>query len=97
MGITRSSIVVSTAGRDKDKLFFAVELDGEYALIADGKARRLGQPKRKKLKHLRFVSQSDSRVAEKIRTGDKVLDSEIRRALAAFRQEFEGQLPRGGN
>lgn len=97
MGITKSSIVISTAGRDKDKLFFVVETDNGYALIADGKARRLGQPKRKKLKHLRYVSQSDSRVAEKIRTGDKVLDSEIRRTLAQFRQEFEGQIPRGGN
>ena len=97
MEISKSNIVVSKAGRDKDKLFFVTETDGDYALIADGRGRRLGQPKRKKLKHLQFVAQSDSRVAEKIRTGDKVLDSEIRRALAAFAEEFDGQIPRGGN
>ena len=97
MEITKSDIVVSLAGRDKGKYFFVIEIDGGYALIADGKGRRLGQPKRKKLKHLRFVSQSDSRVAEKIRTGDKVLDSEIRRAIAAFAEMPEGQIPRGGN
>ena len=41
--------------------------------------------------HVRKVSQTDSRVAEKIRNGDKVLNSELRRELAVFGQKFESQ------
>ena len=95
MEINKSDIVVSTAGRDRGKLFFVLETDGEYALIADGKGRRILKPKRKKMKHLRLAAQSDCRVAEKLKTGDKVLDSEIRRALASYRQESD-DIPRGG-
>lgn len=90
----KANIVVSLAGRDKGKIFFILETENEFALIADGKSRRVGQPKRKKLKHLQFVADSESRLAEKIQAGDKILDSEIRRTLAEFRQEVEGQLPR---
>ena len=91
-----ASIVVSLAGRDKDELFFVLTIEDNYALIADGKTRRIGQPKRKKLKHLQHVADSKSRVAEKLRAGDKVLDSEIRRALAEFKAEHYSQN-QGGN
>ena len=43
-------------------------------------------PKRKKLKHVRFVTRTESRVAVKLRTGEKVLNSELRRDLAAISQ-----------
>lgn len=91
--MNKASIVESLAGRDRGKLFFVLETEGEYALIADGKGRRIGHPKRKKLRHLRFVADSESRVAERIIGGGKVLDSEIRRALAEFGQDG-GQIPR---
>ncbi|MGI5971221.1 MAG: hypothetical protein ACOX7P_05800 [Oscillospiraceae bacterium] len=84
MDIEISDIVVSLAGRDKGKYFFVVGTDGDYAFIADGKGRCIGSPKRKKRKHLRRVAESDSRVAYKLMAGDRVLDSEIRRALAAY-------------
>lgn len=88
-----ASIVVSTAGRDRGSLFFVLATEDNYALLADGKTRRIGQPKRKKLKHLQFVAESKSRVAEKLRAGDKVLDSEIRRALAEFKAGYNSQKP----
>ena len=84
MDIARSDIVKATAGRDKDKLFFVLETEGEFLLLADGKTRKLESPKRKKQKHTAFVGHCDYRVAEKIRSGDKITNSELRRALAAF-------------
>lgn len=45
-------IVRAKAGRDKDSFFIITELDGAYALIADGKSRKVEHPKRKKLIHL---------------------------------------------
>ena len=82
MDISKGDLVVSLAGRDKDKVFYVVSVEENFACLADGKTRKLENPKRKKLKHVRFVSRIDSRVADKLRTGDKVLNSELRRDLA---------------
>ena len=91
MEISKADIVISLAGRDQGKLFYVIETDGTYVTIADGKGRKLENPKRKKLKHVRIVSRTDSRVAQKIASGDKVLTSELRRDLAAFGQGFNSQ------
>ena len=91
MEISRADVVVSLAGRDKGQLFFVLDTDDLFVYIADGKGRRLEQPKRKKRKHVEKVSQTDTRVAEKIRNGDKVLNSELRRELAAYGQKFNSQ------
>ena len=87
MEVTRSDIVRSTAGRDKGKLFFVLDTDGEFLLLADGKTRRLENPKRKKRKHTEFVERNDCRVAEKLRSEEKVTNSELRRTLAVFDED----------
>ena len=91
MDIGKSDMIVSLAGRDKGQLFFVVDTDGDFVLIADGKGRKLETPKRKKRKHIQKVLQADTRVAEKIRNGDKVLNRELRRELAVFSQKFNSQ------
>ena len=82
MDIARSDIVKSTAGRDQGKLFFVLEVEEDFLLLADGKTRKLERPKRKKRKHTAFQAHSDCRVAEKIRSGEKLTNSELRRTLA---------------
>ena len=89
--ISKSDIIISLAGRDKGKLFYVVDVEDGYVLIADGKGRKLENPKRKKLKHVRRVSRTETRVALKIQNGDKVLNSELRRDLATFGQQFNSQ------
>ena len=64
-----------------------LETDGEYLLLADGKSRRLEKPKRKKRKHIEQIPRTESRIAEKIRNGEKVLNSELRKELASFGQK----------
>ena len=91
MEILKADTVLSTAGRDQGKLFYVMETEGVYALIANGRDRRLEHPKRKKLKHIRKVPRVESRIAEKIRSGEKVLNSELRRDLAQFSQEINSQ------
>ena len=91
MNIEKSDVVCSSAGRDKGGYFFVLETDEVYAVIADGKGRRLERPKRKKLKHLRQAGKSDSRTAEKIRNGDKITNSELRRAVAQFAEQSGGK------
>ena len=84
MDIARSDIVRSTAGRDKGKPFFVLEAEEDFLLLADGKTRKLERPKRTKRKHTAFLAHSDSRAAGKIRSGEKLTNSELRRTLAQY-------------
>ena len=79
-----SDVVVSTAGRDQGNLFYVVGTDPIYLMLANGKDRTLDKPKRKKRKHVQKVLRAETRVAAKIASGDKVLNSELRRDLAFF-------------
>lgn len=87
MEVDKSSLVVSKAGRDKGQLFYVIDTDAQYVYLADGKSRKLEKPKRKKRRHVQQVPQTESRIAEKIRNGEKVLNSELRKELASFGQK----------
>ena len=77
-----SDVVISVRGRDQGEIFYVVGREEEFLLLANGKNRTLEEPKRKKQKHVEKVLRSETRVAEKIRSGDKVLNGELRRDLA---------------
>ena len=79
---TIADVVASTAGRDQGEWFYVIAEDPIYLLLANGKDRTLDKPKRKKRKHVQMVLRSETRVAVKLRNGDKVLNSELRRDLA---------------
>ena len=82
-----SDVVVSTAGRDQGEWFYVIAEDQTYLFLANGKDRPLDKPKRKKRKHVQKVLRSETRVAEKLRHGDKVLNGELRRDLAFLARE----------
>ena len=84
-----SDVVISTAGRDQGKLFYVIGTDPVYLTLAHGKDRTLEKPKRKKRKHIQKVLRSETRVAEKLRSRDKVLNSELRRDLAYLSREMQ--------
>ena len=87
MEVDKSSLIVSKAGRDKGQLFYVIDTDEQYVYLADGKSRRLEKPKRTKRKHVEQVPRTESRIAEKIRNGEKVLNSELRKELASIGQK----------
>ena len=94
MDIAKSNIVRSVAGRDAGSLFFVLAAEGDFLLLADGKQRRLESPKRKRRKHVVLVGESHSLVAEKIRSSEKITNSELRKAIAAIsggNQDQEGE------
>ena len=84
MEIAKYNIVKSIAGRDAGKYFFVLATEEDFLLLADGKHRRLESPKRKRARHVQFVAESDSAVAEKIRSSEKITNSELRKAIAAY-------------
>ena len=84
-----SDVVTSTAGRDQGSLFYVIGADGDFLMLANGKDRTLEKPKKKRLKHIKKVLRSETRVAEKLRNGDKVINSELRRDLAYISRELQ--------
>ena len=81
-----SDVVLSQAGRDARELFYVIGTDGEFLLLADGKHRTLEKPKRKKRRHVSKVLRSETRVAAKLVSDDKVLNSELRKDLAYLKK-----------
>ena len=85
--INISDLVVSTAGRDQGTLYYCVGTQERYVMLANGKNRTLDAPKKKLLRHVQKVLRSETRVAQKLQAGDKVLNSELRKDLAEFAGE----------
>ncbi len=75
-------VCLSKSGRDKDRYFVVTEvIDESYVMIADGVMRKLNKPKRKKIKHLSMKTVVLDVIAEKLETGKKVFDAELKSAI----------------
>lgn len=48
----RGSVVRSLKGRDRDRIYVAVAVTDRCVFAADGKSRKLGNPKCKNVKHI---------------------------------------------
>lgn len=59
-------LVYSKSGRDKTRALVILGIEDEYAFVADGKYRKIENPKRKKLKHLQFTNTNFSLISKKI-------------------------------
>ena len=86
-----ADVVKPNAGKEAGKLYYVVGFCGDKLLLANGKDRSLEKTKQKKRKHADMVLRSETRVAQKLRSGDKVLDSELRRDLAILRQDMQSK------
>lgn len=81
--MTAGSIVLSLAGRDKGRPHMVMALDGDFAVIADGKWRKIQTPKRKKLKHLEPLPECGE-------YGMDVTNRELRQIIAECRTKLGG-------
>ena len=87
-----SDVVISTAGHDRGEWFYVINAEPDYLILANGKDRPLDRPKRKKRKHVQKVLRPETRVANKLRCGDKVLNGELRRDLAFLAKDASDNL-----
>lgn len=78
--------VRSMAGHDLGKCYVIFQMDSEYVYLVDGKIRTLGQPKKKKKKHINRLNTFDPDLAAKIATGT-VKNEEIKRAIKLLPNE----------
>ena len=82
------NVVRSTAGHDRGELFLILREEGDFVWLVDGKSRKLETPKKKRRKHVVSAGVWTHPVIGRLQDGEPVLDSEIRRTLAAFRSRF---------
>ncbi|HHT64615.1 MAG: hypothetical protein ACOX25_03220 [Caldicoprobacterales bacterium] len=81
-------VVLAKAGRDKGKDFIIIQrLDDEYVLIADGAGRTIDKPKKKKVRHLKPRPALDQELKQRLETGARVLDADIRKSLKSLGYE----------
>ena len=85
MNAAVGQIVVSRAGRDAGRTFVVVRvIDDLYVEICDGDLRKVEKPKKKKIKHLNITGKIAEGLAEKLKSGDRITNAEIRKALVDF-------------
>lgn len=83
--ISLGQIVSSRAGRDKDRYFIVVDIiDKEYVLLVDGSLRKTGNPKKKKIKHLKVHDFLADSIKDKLTNKENILDADFRKCLQSM-------------
>ena len=84
MDIHPGEFVCATKGRDKGKWFLVVCSGDTYVYIADGKNRKISNPKKKNLKHIVSKGFKDELMALKLKQNNMPTNKEIRCLLKGF-------------
>lgn len=79
MNIQIGSVVKALAGREKNSFYVAVGIHDGFVLIADGKERKLENPKRKNVKH---ISPTNT-----IIDTDGLTNKKLRKLIAEFKTQ----------
>lgn len=74
-------LVCSKAGRDEGQYYLIFEINESIILVADGKVRKVENPKKKNIKHLRFLPKVAEEVAKRLNGGNPPSNAEVRKAI----------------
>jgi len=85
LNVALGQIVVSRAGRDAGKKFVVIKVrDPHFVEISDGDLRRMEKPKKKRITHLNITNEKVESLEEKLKSGSRITNAEIRKALAGL-------------
>lgn len=76
-----SDVVISKKGKYDGEMFFVVDVKDGFALLADGKKRKIGNPKKKNILHLEETNLSSEAVRERLESGSNTVDALMRAEL----------------
>lgn len=76
-----ADVVISKKGKYDGEMFFVIEVKNGFALICDGKQRKMENPKKKNILHLEKTPFSSDLVREKILTKSNTADALMRAEL----------------
>jgi len=82
VNIVNGQLVTSNAGRDQTNVYLVIgTLKNNYLLLANGRDRKVKNPKQKNIRHVNVLAPIAQGLAEKLQTGMKITDEEIRQAI----------------
>ena len=83
-------VVLSKAGRDKERLFFITEVKDNYIYLVDGDIHKIENPKLKKVKHVETTNFHDEIVAHRLINKNKIINQDIKKSLKKFYKNLGG-------
>jgi hypothetical protein len=90
-------LAVSQCGRDRGEPYLVLEIiDEAFVYLVNGDKRRIENPKRKNIKHLRFYPAVAEHLAQQWEAGQQVGNVEVRRVIAEFMETVVGKSPNEG-
>ena len=83
MQLLRGTVVISLAGRDKDRYLAVMSEENGYVFLADGRLRSVSEPKKKNIKH---IAATKTVVYETDLADDSLLRKAITERFGGFRR-----------
>ena len=78
-------IVVAKAGRDDEKFFLVVNVEEKFCYLVDGKTRKVGNEKKKNIKHVTvLIQEADVELANKIKNGAPTANDRVKKRIKEF-------------
>lgn len=75
-------VVISKAGRDKESMYIVIgTMDEDHLLIANGSARKIELPKKKKLKHVILTDKVNEDIKASLISKDKNTNLKIKKYI----------------
>lgn len=82
------AVAFSTAGRDKGSPFVIIGSPEEgFLFLADGKKRKIENPKKKKIKHISVTGICFEEIRTKLIKHDKITNADLKKALRNISNE----------
>jgi len=82
VNISMGQLVTSVAGRDQMQVYLVVGIKNNKILsLVNGRDRKMANPKQKNIRHVNVLKSIAKGLAEKLQSGMKITDEEIRQAI----------------
>lgn len=79
---------ISKAGHDKGQMYLIVREEEDFYYLADGRCRRVENPKKKRKRHLQLVKTGiNEKLAEKLKNNQIIYNEEIKFAIKKRKNE----------
>lgn len=85
-------VVYSTKGRDSGKYFLIIDIDDRFVYICNGDTRRLENPKKKNIAHIKATKEVINEVKDKL-INKSISNKEVKDIISNFniKQLLEGK------
>lgn len=82
---TIGQLVIATAGRDANRKFIITcIINDQYVYISDGDTRKLENPKKKKLKHLKLTKDISNEIMQGLQQNKSFTNSVISKCIKSL-------------